>query len=497
MRIFNSEEHFQGLKRNSWIKSSYLNSFVHLTLDEFKKKYVDQYLNNIEKGILNNFTIQDFMKNNEIRGINIITYRLLNFILYSYLLGSYILNNLTKNEMKKYLVENLFPHSLFGIIKKNWELLDISLKEYGFRNINSFINMIFDDIIKFMIKLKDVSTREKLTYFEKEVDKYIKGIINNKEKIQNINNEYLNINNKLLNCNPQSLKEIIQSNYPPYIYSQEKYPDIQYYIVSIKINIQTFIEKFNLNEENKSKYALINLLINRDSDITKNAFNLKYLSQINKLSNLLLSIYSYKISRHESKSKILKNEIPNIIKIYNEMNLKKINDINVFINDYINPFLKGWNEIKKKSVQYKCRILRDLDKGEKPFDMNITSSLSDFLVDDGDKDSGMFLAAAYQYLIETQNNFINEIIEKNKLNGILNSYVSQLSQVIHIQDASKNEIINLDNNIYQYFNELLISNSMRNIFTEKKNEIKYNNYNDIMFDYDIIEEELGKKYYHF
>ena len=56
--------------------------------------------------------------------------------------------------------------------------------------------------------------------------------------------------------------------------------------------------------------------------------------------------------------------------------------------------------------------MRDLDKGEKPFEIKITNSLSDFLVDDGDKESGMFLAAAYQYFIESQNNFIKEIIEK-------------------------------------------------------------------------------------
>ena len=34
------------------------------------------------------------------------------------------LDNINQNEAKNYLVENLFPHTLFGIIKKNWELLD-------------------------------------------------------------------------------------------------------------------------------------------------------------------------------------------------------------------------------------------------------------------------------------------------------------------------------------------------------------------------------------
>ena len=165
----------------------------------------------------------------------------------------------------------------------------------------------------------------------------------------------------------------------------------------------------------------------------------------------------------------------------------------LILYEYINPFIKGWDEIKNKSIQYKCRILRDLQKGEKPFEMKIENHLSDFLVDDGDKKSGMFLAAAYQYLIESQNSFINEIVTKNNLKGLLNSYVSQLKQKINIQDASKHEIINLDNNLYDFFNELILANSMRNIFTDNKNEINYNNYNDIIFNFNIIEEELGKK----
>jgi hypothetical protein len=58
-----------------------------------------------------------------------------------------------------------------------------------------------------------------------------------------------------------------------------------------------------------------------------------------------------------------------------------------------------WEQIKDKSVQYKCRILRDLEKGELPLDMKIDLPLCYFLVDDGVKDGGMFLASAYQHFI--------------------------------------------------------------------------------------------------
>ena len=123
-----------------------------MTLADFKKNHVDQYLLHKEKGILENFTVEDFDKNDPVRELNNLTYRFLNMILYSYLLGSYILNNLTVEEMRKYLVDNLFPHSLFGIVKKNLELLNVSLKEIGFENLfweeNKFeVIDLFKDIL--------------------------------------------------------------------------------------------------------------------------------------------------------------------------------------------------------------------------------------------------------------------------------------------------------------------------------------------------------------
>ena len=491
LRIFYDQNDLNGFCNGR--NQSYINSFNGMTLADFKKNYVDKHLLHKEKGILENFEIEDFKKNDPVRELNNLTYRFLNLILYSYLLGSYILQHLSVEEMRKYLVDNLFPHSLFGIIKKDWEILNAGLKEVGFENINIFMNTKFNEILNLINNLETVNTSEKLDKFEKSVDKFIIDIINNKDNNEKLNNDYKQLNNKLLNFNPQSIKEIIQSNYPPSIYSQVTYPDIQYYNVSKIIDMETFIEKFNSSEENKNKYALINILINKESELTKNAKKMKSLFAINKLTNLLLTIYSYKISREDSKLKKLDEEIPNIISIYNEMNTIKINDNEEFINDYINPFIQSWNEIKSKSVQYKCRVLRDLEKGQKPYEMKIDNLLCDFLVDDGDKEGGMFLAAAYQYLIESQNTFIDNIISKNNINGILNSYVSQLEQKINIQDASKSEIINIDDNIYDLLETLVTTNSLRNIFDDNKNEINYNNYNDIIYNYDYIEEELGKK----
>ena len=491
IRVFYEKQDDDNFSKHWHSYPNWLNSFVHTTIKEFKTDYVDKNIIKPQKGIIKDFEISEFEKKSPVRDINIVSFRILNFILYSYLMASYVLNNLTKEQMSNYLVENLFPHSLFGIVKKNWELLGVSLKEIGVENIQIFMNMIFEKIIQIITNLKSVDTEDKLYAFEKEIDKCIMEIISKKESIDKLNKDYQKMNNELLSFDPQSIKEIILSNYEPSIYDQKIYPDIQYYSISNIQDFNTFINKFTNLKENENKYSLINLLIKRDEDITQDAINMKSLENINKLTNLLLNIYSYKISREDGKSKVFKDEIRFIIEEYNKVNPIQINSEEEFIDNYVKPFIKSWDMIKKKSVQYKCRILRDLDKKQSPLEMKLDNKLCYFLVDDGDKEGGMFLAAAYQHLIEWQNAFINIIIGKNNMNGILNSYVSQLEQEIDIQDATKEEIINIDGNTYQRLNELIFSSSMRNIFTEE-NKINYKNYNSIIYNYDFIEEELGK-----
>ena len=493
IRVFLDKKSDDDLK-NYWTYNSHKSwhdSFLHKTLDEFKKEYIDQYLLQRQKGIINDFRYNDFEKNSPVRELNIISYRIMNFILYSYLMGSFILNNLTKEEVRNFLVENLFPHTLFGIIKKGWELLNISLKEIGIEDVQTFMNMIFDKVIELMNNLESAETQDKYDEFEKAINNYILEIISNKDNIEKLNKDYQSLNNDLLSFDPQSIKEIIQANFDPSIYEQKDYPDIQYYSISDIQNFDSFVNKFKSSEENKKIYALINILINKETELTQDAINMKNLGNINNLVNLLLNIYSYKISREDGKKKILNDELTYIKDTYNEINPIKIDDEKTLIKDYIDPFINSWDKIKRKSVQYKCRILRDLEKGEQPLDMKIDNALCYFLVDDGDKDGGMFLASAYQHLIEWQNLFINEIISKISMKGILNSYVSQLEQEINIEDATKEEILNINDNTYKTFNDLISVSTMRNIFGEK-NKINYKKYNDIKYNLDFIEEELGK-----
>jgi len=114
------------------------------------------------------------------------------------------------------------------------------------------------------------------------------------------------------------------------------------------------------------------------------------------------------------------------------------------------------------------------------------------LVDTGDSDGGIFLASAYEHLIEWQNKIINLIKEQNKNNeGILSIYLPQLEKEIPIQEATETDIIIINENTYNKLNELIMNCSMRNIFN-KQGKIDYKNYYDNVYDYDYIEAELSK-----
>ena len=105
----------------------------------------------------------------------------------------------------------------------------------------------------------------------------------------------------------------------------------------------------------------------------------------------------------------------------------------------------------------------------------------------------MFLASAYENFIGWQNGIINLIIENSKRNGILNSYSAKLNEEISIQDATENDIINIDDNTYSYLEELIMNCSMRNIFT-KNGKIDYKNYYDNIYKTEDKEGFLNVEY---
>jgi hypothetical protein len=211
LRVFYDEADYIRLKE-MWMfpeHQPWLNSFEPLmNLQEFKDKYVDKKIQ-IEKGIPKDYESKFFENLDFVRKMDIITFRLLNFILYSFLMGSYILKGISEEEIKSYYIGE-YKHNIFAIIKKNWELLELSLKEKGIENVPIFMNMIFNKIIEMINNVDQIRTKEKLISFENEVNEYIMKIISKKENVEKITQDYKILNKELKKANPLSIIEIIK-----------------------------------------------------------------------------------------------------------------------------------------------------------------------------------------------------------------------------------------------------------------------------------------------
>ena len=166
----------------------------------------------------------------------------------------------------------------------------------------------------------------------------------------------------------------------------------------------------------------------------------------------------------------------------------------------VEEFLNIWRKTSKYNIKYKCHIMEEQI-------LNIKSTLSHFLIDDGEIGKGMYLAAGYENYIKWQNDFLEPITKSldNNKKGILYYFNNNLKSRIDVQKAGVNEVINKDfpdNSIYINFLHLLNLNSTRKIFYqignfEDKNnksitKLNYFNYNNFSYDFEAIEEELGK-----
>ncbi len=104
----------------------------------------------------------------------------------------------------------------------------------------------------------------------------------------------------------------------------------------------------------------------------------------------------------------------------------------------------------------------------------------------------MYLAAAYQNFCDYQNNFLNSII--NNVNSDKFFFlIDKIKNEIPPQIDKKDDIVSLDlsNSMYHSFNELITQYSIKDCFSNDL-KLNYSNYKQIKFDFDSIEEELGK-----
>ena len=434
----------------------------NMILADYKMKVIEPIKNQSVCGFIS-ISKEFFEKDNKnIRNLSIIGYRLLNFINYCHLFFAYCLGFIPEQNLNLYLIKNM---DILKIIETNWNKLKESLQKKNINSVQIFLNMIYKRLSRLIKKCKCFKNEIDRDNFEEEVEKLIEECINN---YPTFNSKYNEENKKQLNVDNLDIKSILAELVPitKDIYPEKEYPMLEYFNMTKYKTIEDFIKRMDKTE----KYPLINQIIMENPD----NYNMKYLPPFNEFINYMIEIYSFKISRDEAKKKILQNE-----EIFKNMEFQK----------KFNNFLKAWEQIKNKAIKYLCRqemAIKNLS--EKDY-------LIYFLNDNGELGGGMYLASACQNFISWQNAFLKPIIDANTFNGILNCYIHNIKKKIRLQEAKARQILLIDerfsNSKYKDFKEVIYSFSQRNIFSEN-GTINYSDYNSFKYDYEAIEEELGK-----
>ena len=368
------------------------------------------------------------------------------------------LNYKNKNLLKLYSIVyvKIYLNYLSNFIVNNYnemESIDDIMKA-----INNIENKEFEKVIKiYFLKLIYNLKNNNLDEFKKELEQ---------KKINfydELNKDEKNYVIELVHSSSENKVNSSTENN-----TEEKLPMIKYFNYTKYKSVKDLFSQL----KNKKRYPLINYFVNGSPDVE----DLEFLPDFNEFTNYIVNYYSFRITRDSAKTTKLEDA-----KIYKEINFNK----------KIGNFCKAWNHINSKAIKYRCwpkMIVKDK--------FSIKNKLINFLNDGEELYNGMYIAAAFQNFIKIQNAFLNSIIDSNTSEGILNDYMNTIKKKIPVQDVKNNQIILIKERFKKYevfvdFNDVIYAFSERNIFG-KDGKINYSGYNTFIYDYDAIEEELGK-----
>ena len=431
--------------------------------------YIKEVIDPIRKRSGNGFNVvdRDFFEKQDkkIRALSNIGYRLLNFISYSHLFYSYCVGNITKEKFNQCLIKNC---DILKIIQIDWNLLKEALQRKNVDSIQIFLNIIFTELSKLIKQYKITQNEKDREDFENQVENLIIKCLNSYPEYSK---KYSNENQKQSDLDIKSLKTYVTELVHPSSnnYSEKEYPMFKYFNYTKYKSEEDMIKRMN----NKERYALIKQFVMGSPEVK----NLAYLQHFNEFTNYMVNNYSFKISREKAREQSLQGE--------------EIVGEKAFNTKFVN-FNKAWAHIKKYAKKYKCRPEMEVKEGFSKED-----KLINFLNDANELYNGMYLASACQNFIEWQNTFLQPIVDANSTaQGILHNYVNNIVKKVPVQDAKHDQIVLINERFQTYgkyidFNDVIYSFSERNIFGEN-GKINYSDYNSFVYDYDRIEEELGK-----
>ena len=456
------------------------NGHIRIFLDEksrdeiFKKPHADKdvaykYLSDLEIEIeeekrklqkgLKPIDKKIFLKKEEkVRDMNDITYRFLNFILYSFIFYGYINGAFDEKYLGKYVIKKM---TIFEIMETDWDIMQNILEKLP---IETFMNAVFDKIMQKIEGIPIFDTEEKAVNFEKEINEIVLSTINDQKMIE----IYKQKNDNILKINPESSRVIIQEEFPYHLYNKKEYPNFDYFYISELPNKEHFFNIFNSKESNKEKYPIINTILN-DKDLQDKLELMKYLPKINELCNYMINFVSFRYSREEANSKLIKDEI---------IDKDKINLIKEFI-----PIYKQFRAIVKSQG---CHDFYNSFLSMEYDELN----LGDLCVDSAEKCYGLVLYAMYEEMIVWQNKFINIVISKDKAQ--IKIYKDLFDIKINIQDCEEDQILNLPK-FDEYISNKKDNDKSINSFDLLKTVLDNSNRkeNKVIYNFEEIEDSLA------
>ena len=390
-----------------------------------------------------------------------------------------MLGYIDDNKIKQLIPEG-FKNS-FEVMIASYKLLENALKEKEIDEIQIFLNMIYPKLSNTLKLCPLTNTKEIRENVENKINEIIESSI---QGYKDYKTNYINYNNEINKINIKSLRIIIQESIDPSLYPENDFPFFRFFMVPKYANKKQLIEELNLIPQSEQKYPIITNYLKDNGEIEV----LQNLIKINPFVNSMIEQYTYKKTRAEAKELKIKDELD---RLNNQLLVKQFKE-----------FLRGWNSFcdflkrKQQNPEIKEKYLLEYNNRQQMDIKYIKESdpIAFVLNDDGEVSYGMYLAEAYQKFINWQNSFLNNIIENISQSGVLHYFKDQLKKEIYAQDATNTEIVNLnldnDTSLYNSFNEIFTVFSRRNCFDNGK--INYSNYKNIQYDFDLIEEEIGK-----
>ena len=437
-RIFKNEEEIKKIRKDE-DKKKKLEQINYITLDKFKRKYIEIIIKS-EKDV--NITEENILTNNNkiIGNFKHISYRLLNYILYSHLFFAKLITD--DIDFGNFLPKGI---TWMEILEIFWNILKKELSEINIDSIEDFMQNIFVDLFDILNKeliYKNENIIKTEDYLENEIQKIIKKYRENLLELINLKND--KDNNLFINL----VKEkCIDNNY-----NIEEFPFYKYFYCTDYLDEKYIIKQLNYIEENKYPVLKVYLKSKINSQYGKNnEYLLKNFTKFNKALNLINQKYFNNITRKKAEKKRLKND-----EIY--WNNKGVFD----------DFITYYNNVKIKSAEKEI--------------LSNNNFLADFFIDDNNN-FGKIYITIYKTFINQQNENISNLLNLKINQGIFDI---NCKKKINVQQIDENEIFhfNLDKNFW--FNEMLFKSSYRKIL----DNIDYKNYNEYLINYCEIEEQM-------